>query len=211
MFPVVTIRDPFQWLQSVRMRYERFSLASAHNVHTRFFLALAFQMCRHTYGVKWNHDDERCPNLPPVTSNTNNTVTIEYAAFTQQHASLVHFYNDFYNDYIDAKFPRLIVRMEDLMFHPAAVTRSVCECAGGKLKDEDKFHYVVSSAKKGAAHGAHKTSYTDALRKYGTETTRYHALSANDLAYANEQLDPNVMEWFGYKYYQGDDGTAREA
>jgi hypothetical protein len=152
-------------------------------------------MCRHPYGAEWDRGDDQshCPNLIDA------PVSIEYAAFKQRHDSLVHFWNEWYGDYLAADFPRLIVRFEDVIFHPKEITQAVCECAGGKLKQRG-FKYVVESAKKGDAHGTDKTSYTDALIKYGRETGRYKGMRPEDLEYAKQQLDPRLMEWFNYRY-----------
>lgn len=150
-------------------------------------------MCRHPYSAEWDHDGTHCPNL--VHAN----VEIQYAAFLQQHESLIHFWNEWYQDYIMAEFPRLIVRFEDVVFHPKEVTQAVCECAGGKLKPRG-FKYIVDSAKKGAAHGKDKTSYTDAIIKYGRETGRYNGMEQEDLTYAINHVDPKLMEWFNYQY-----------
>lgn len=150
-------------------------------------------MCRHPYGAVWDHDESHCPNL------INAPVEIQYAALTQHHDSLVQFWNEWYRDYIVADFPRLIVRFEDVIFHPKEITQAVCECAGGTLKKRG-FRYVVESAKVGDAHGTDKTSYTDALIKYGRETGRYKGMQSEDLEYAKQNLDPKLMEWFSYRY-----------
>jgi hypothetical protein len=171
-------------------------------------------MCRHPYGADWPHAPEHCPNLIPneidrtllldakkygTGINTMN-VTVKYAEFRQHHASLVEFWNDWYKSYVQASFPRLIVRFEDVVFHPKQITKTVCECAGGQLNPGKPFRYIVDSAKKGAAHGAQKTSYVDALVKYGTEAGRYTGFEQADLEYAGKHLDPDLMRLFGYHY-----------
>lgn len=201
MFPAVMIRDPYPWMQS---------------------------MCRHPYGAKWPHHAEHCPNPVPnqmdrellksrdgnhmIWRDTSGTfkvpmeatqmnITVVYKEFAQYHDSLVGFWNDFYRDYIQADFPRLMVRFEDLVFHPKQVTKLVCECAGGQLKHPNHFKYIVDSAKKGVgAHGKTRTNYVDALTKYGTEDGRYNGFAADDLEYVRQHLDPELMEMFGYKY-----------
>ena len=186
IFPAVTVRDPFKWAAS---------------------------MCRHSYGAKWKRDDgddphqkqqqQHCPNLVEPSNNNNPVnVTVQYAQFEQQHDSLVGFWNDWYRDYVRAPFPRLIVRFEDVIFHPKLVTKTVCECAGGAMNEHQPFKYIVDSAKKGRAHGAEgqKTSYVDALVKYGTEAGRYKGFAAADLEYARQHLDPDLMRLFGYRY-----------
>jgi hypothetical protein len=183
MFPAVAVRDPFKWMQS---------------------------MCRHEYGAQWKHSPEHCPNLVPLTESdgtaTSKTggvpVHVQYKEFSQDHDSLVEFWNEWYAAYVKAPFPRMIVRFEDLVFHPKYVITTVCECAGGELQKKP-FTYIVDSAKKGdGAHGAksERTSYIDALVKYGTEAGRYKGFARADLDYARQHLDPTLMRSFGYKY-----------
>lgn len=169
-------------------------------------------MCRHEYGANWLHDPSHCPNLVPneideqlfeangVPSTSTMEVTVQYAEFSRQHASLVEFWNDWNLAYVHATFPRLMVRFEDIVFHPKQLTQAVCECAGGKIHTNQPFQYVVESAKKGSAHGTEKTSYVDALVKYGTEIGRYTGFTKNDLQYAQNHLDPDLMRLFGYRY-----------
>jgi hypothetical protein len=186
IFSAVTVRDPFKWMQS---------------------------MCRHEYGAKWHHDKNHCPNLVPnqvdrdkgwVNNNSTNTVpvTVAYLEFTRHHQSLVDFWNSWYQEYKDATFPRLLVRFEDLVFHPKEVTKTVCECAGGEMNKQQPFKYIVDSAKRGDSHGkaTERTSYVDALVKYGTEKGRYQGMTDEDLRFAQENLDPALMKMFGYPY-----------
>lgn len=172
-------------------------------------------MCRHQYGASWNMDTSNkshCPNLIPVSKRFRSIsdsvpVTVQYKEFAVQHDSLVDFWNDWYNEYVNATFPRLIVRFEDVIFHPKEVTKAVCECAGGKLRPyPKKFIYITDSAKKGAAHGndKDKTSYIDALVKYGTIKGRYTGYYPEDIQYATNSLDTNLMNIFGYQFpYNG--------
>ena len=174
-----------------------------------FFLVI-LQMCRHHYGAVWNMDvsnRSHCPNLKPVSKRLRAQmesvpVQVHYKKFTVEHNSLVDFWNDWYKEYIENDFPKLIVRFEDVIFYPKQITKVICECAGGRLIHPDnKFVYITDSAKKGAAHGKdnEKTSYVDALVKYGTEKGRYTGYYDEDLTYANEQLDPYLMNLFGYR------------
>jgi hypothetical protein len=163
-------------------------------------------MCLHEYGASWHHDDKHCPNLVPNQverdKGYNNTipVTVKYVEFSRSHSSLVDFWNSWYQEYIQASFPKLIVRFEDLVFHPKQVTQKVCECAGGEM-NKQPFKYIVDSAKKGeGAHGKERTSYIDALVKYGTEKGRYKGMTEEDLRFAKTHLDPALMAMFGYPY-----------
>jgi hypothetical protein len=189
ILPAVTIRDPYVWMQS---------------------------MCRIHYKAFWAHDNKsenrHCPNLVPtemdrrlfpfLRDKDHVPVRVKYPEFVQQHDSLVGFWNDWYNDYMNASFPRLIVRFEDLVFHAKDVVTQVCHCAGGEMKKK-KFTYIVDSAKKGdAAHGPQeaRTSLVDAMIRYGKDTGRLKYMTKDDLQYAREHLDPKLMEFFNYQY-----------
>jgi len=175
IMPMVTIRDPLIWLQS---------------------------MCRHHYTARWiNPDPSHCPDF---TDPSRSFVTnVKYADFSRRHDSIVHHFNDYYNEYIhESKIPFLLVRFEDLVFHPEETTKTVCECAGGAMKRNGQFHYVVDSAKKGlAAHGKVRTGYVDALIKYSTIPKRYKGYDEEaDLEYIRDSLDPELMNALKYPW-----------
>jgi hypothetical protein len=184
ILPAVTIRDPYAWMQS---------------------------MCRHQYEAFWSHDkDEHCPNLIPNAKDKalfpilrkKKVVPLEvhYPEFVRQHDSLAHFWNDWYNEYAKATFPRVIVRFEDLIFHAKEVTMAVCECAGGEMKEQD-FMYIVDSAKKGlGAHGkqSQRTSFIEAIIRYGKDKGRLSGMSPEDIEFARKSLDRDLVEFFGY-------------
>jgi hypothetical protein len=186
VFPAVTVRDPAAWMQS---------------------------MCRHEYAMKWPHNKTvHCPNLVPngasdymnsplkQVTNSSVPVTVQYKGFTKTHDSLLHHWNEYYSAYTaTATFPHVVVRFEDLIFHPVAVTTAVCECAGGALNR--KFKYVTGSAKKGDAHGKDKTGYIDAIIRYGNDRgDRWKGMTEADLTYTRDHLDPTLMDLFGYHY-----------
>jgi hypothetical protein len=186
IFPAVTVRDPAAWMQS---------------------------MCRHEYAMIWPHNKTiHCPNLVPdgisdymddprkQTTNSSVPVTVQYKEFTVTHDSLLHHWNEWYTAYTAAAiFPRVVVRFEDLIFHPVAVTTAVCECAGGAVNE--KFKYVTGSAKVGAAHGKEKTGYIDAIIRYGNDRgDRWKGMTEADLRYTRDHLDPTLMALFGYHY-----------
>jgi hypothetical protein len=128
-------------------------------------------------------------------------VSVRYADFNRHHKSLIGMWNDWYNEYKNVSFQRLFVRYEDLLFHPKAVAETVCHCAGGTM-NRGKFQYVVDSAKKGiGAHGSVRTGYVDAIIKYGSDRSRYKGYYPEDLVYTRENLDPILMEEFGYQYH----------
>ena len=82
VLPVVLIRDPYTWMQS---------------------------LCRHPYAARWKHGREHCPNLVNK-DNQAVQVSIGYPGSAAVWDSLVHLWNDWYNQYLTADYPRLIVR-----------------------------------------------------------------------------------------------------
>ena len=134
--------------------------------------------------------------------------------FTRHHASLVHFWNEWYGEYYRltaSELPHLMVRMEDLLFFPDEVVPKMCECVGGKLRNATSSTGVnipVTSTKS-TGHKSlttpkgkkiPQTGYVDALIKYGNPATRFHGHSPHDLQYASLYLDKKLMDAFRYQY-----------
>lgn len=155
-------------------------------------------MCHHHYAATWEHTQEHCPDF----SLGDLATMVKYAEFRKEHESILHLWNDYYQEYLDVSFPRLIVRIEDLIFHPEIVTKSVCECAGGSMRDDGKFKYILNSAKRGEhAHGKERTGFVDAIIKYGSEKKRYESYkTAFDLEYIRDHVNHQLMNLLGYNY-----------
>ena len=234
VLPIVTIRDPYIWMSS---------------------------MCRHAYQMSWpTSHDHHCPNLVPSPNDapilrglSSIPVRVQYGDDKERrHFSMVHHYNEWYGAYWNATWPRLMVRYEDLLFHPRTVTEQICRCAGGKLlgnrkiddseklggggdengkaeeesdngdegdeKDKDDsddendddpdtqtvvpFRYVKESAKDNSAvHGDQKTGLLEAMLQYSRterEAIVNHHMTAQDRAFAQTTLDPNLLRLFHY-------------
>jgi hypothetical protein len=185
ILPAVMIRDSYVWMHSI---------------------------CRIKYKAFWPHNKTgHCPNLisdardkaqfPILRNKTVVPVEVrDNKERVRSHNSLAHFWNDWYNEYAKATFPRIIVRLEDLIFHTKEVTTTVCRCAGGEMKKQD-FVYIVESAKYGrGGHGAQskQTSYIDAIVRYGKDTGRLSGLTPEDIEFARNTLDRELMKFFGY-------------
>lgn len=158
-------------------------------------------MCRHPYEVHWEHNATTCPHVV-CNDQTQQTspVQVNYATIITHHDSLPQFWNEWYNDYLQADWPRVIVRMEDLIFHGKNVTETLCKCGGGSPRYQ-QFKHISKSAKLGTAqHGNDKTSLVDAIIRYGTDATRLKGMTPIDLQVTRELLDPNLMALFDYHY-----------
>ena len=188
VLPVVTIKDPYTWMTS---------------------------MCRHSYSANWRHADEHCPNLIPNEVDYSNNwfkdlepgssipVNVRYnQTHKTTHHSLAHLWNDWYGAYEQVtEYPRLIVRFEDFLIYPAEITKKICECAGGVIKDETNFKVVAQSAKgsKGPHTGAE--GLISAIKRYGDINVRKSAFTEKrDIDFIRENLLSDLMTKFHYTY-----------
>uniref|UniRef100_A0A7S1C2K0 Sulfotransferase domain-containing protein n=1 Tax=Corethron hystrix TaxID=216773 RepID=A0A7S1C2K0_9STRA len=174
LLPVVMIKDPFTWLSS---------------------------MCRNPYnwleGRHYLEDGTQCPNLvendEPVPVNVIYSMRKDRAQRPDmKFDSLVHMYNQWYSEWHDAKFPRLIVRYEDLLLHPEEITNRVCTCAGGHWSPNHPFELVSQKAKK------YGTGLEGALARYGNATKRIEDFTTANLEFAKRHLDQKLFKKFHY-------------
>lgn len=201
VLPVVTIRDPYTWMQS---------------------------LCQNAFdlGLHWFSTDKHCPSLVPTETdrkvhgrmksrkfvhnpnkrndevrvlsgslddagfrpdNDEVPIKVQYHSINITYVSIVEFWNEWYGSYQKANFPKLIIRAEDLIFFPEEVTRQVCECAGGKMRTPFSF--------------AHKSPVTlDKMIEYGSGTKRTRHMTSDDLAYAKQNLDSELIQIYGYQH-----------
>ena len=177
VFPVVIIRDPYSWLQS---------------------------MCSHPYATFWRHGKHHCPNLVASEGDRKEYKQVPKESFEvkikfdknmhYKSKSLVHLWSEWYRQYLEVDYPVLLVRFEDLVFQPVTVLREIADCVDGVLND--KIVYQVKSSK---AHGS-GTDYTKAIIKTADTKARPNNMTAADLAFAQQHLDPELMELFHYHF-----------
>ena len=177
VMPIVLVRDPYTWMQS---------------------------MCKHGYEARWPHKyGSLCPNLAKKKLLRNGTpemikLKIAYKP-PAEFKSLAHYWGEWYKQYLEADYPRLIVRFEDIQFHAKELIETVCQCAGAVPRHDDAiFRYVVDSAKWGAAHKS-STNMISAMVKYGSDEQRFTGMSEADFLVAKEVFTPELMELFGYE------------
>ncbi|GKY92160.1 hypothetical protein MPSEU_000187300 [Mayamaea pseudoterrestris] len=179
VLPVTLIRDPFRWLQS---------------------------MCRDGYAAKWSKGiDGRCPNLvlnareKETMQQYSDTfpvnVSMKNKQFWDHYDSLSHMYSTWYRLWLDADYPRLIIRFEDTLFHADQVTALIAKCAGLDFYNASAFKYHVEAAKNTKT----STSFTQAMGKYGRAEGRYNSLEPQDIEYLRTSIDPKLLQVFNYK------------
>lgn len=175
VLPVVLVRDPFWWMQS---------------------------MCKNPYGAKWQHSAELCPNLvqeegssiPVTTKYTFGKQSKKPIRFSISYDSLVHLWNAYYREYLESRHPRLLIRFEDILFHGPAVLQAISDCVGVPM--EKSFEYFVEKSKH---HGEGGTGFLQALVKYGSSSGRVNHYNDRDLAFAVNNLDSTLLQKFNYQ------------
>jgi len=144
--------------------------------------------------VQWEHVLGHCPNLVDPSGSTYK-VKIPYwrSTITDEWDSLADMWSDWNLQYVNADFPRLIVRFEDLLFNAEYVMKKIKECAG--IPENGKpYEYLTEEAKDGGNTG----NFISSVIKYGTELGRYSCLTEQDTAYLKSALDSNLMDKFHY-------------
>jgi len=91
--------------------------------------------------------------------------------------------------------------MEDLVFYPEETLHQVCECAGGKIGEDQKFKLITNSAKGDSQGHDTSTGIYEAWIKYSRANTKErYGFSEADYADARAALDGDRMEALGYKH-----------
>ncbi|GKY97749.1 hypothetical protein MPSEU_000733100 [Mayamaea pseudoterrestris] len=176
VLPIVIIKDMYTWLQS---------------------------MCNSPYEARWKHGEGHCPNLVPNKYDLNHfpalrgrqsvPVKVRFSGnLTMYWDSLVALYNEWYRDYYDAAFPRLIVRFEDLLFAPEELLQAIADCVGADLAPS--IHFNTESAKE---HGS-QTNLVGAIIKIGTGQGRFKNMTEDDLMYIDEEMNEQLRIDFEY-------------
>jgi hypothetical protein len=93
-----------------------------------------------------------------------------------------------------------MVRFEDLQFYAKNITYQICECAGGEIRADRPFQYIVDSAKDGPGHGSNRTGMLKAWIKYGKSMPPQNGFGTADYETAKKELNQDFMTMFGYDH-----------
>ena len=130
-------------------------------------------------------------------------VNVRYKTQVNRYPSLVHFWKDWHDEYYDADFPRLMLRLEDLVFRPYETLKQVCECVDGKFASPDGFQLKGESTKK-FKKGAHaRTQQTNLLSAFSVhlQANRTAGATSADLLLASHVLNHSkAHRFFDYKW-----------
>lgn len=186
---VMVLKDPYTWMQS---------------------------LCRNSYTARWKHHKKHCPNLIPNDVDKEHhyvrddnhekdlqqngiPISIDYNPNTSHYANMADAWNTWNGAYMDADFPRLIIRFEDLLLHAKAVITEICRCYGGTLVNETHIQYIATSAKKPEhGHSGATSGFVEALLLYTNSTNRIKSFTGEDLIFANKSLNQTMMTLLSY-------------
>lgn len=207
--PVVLIRHPYDWME---------------------------RMCSWSYSVYFpkttrpNQLNSQCPWLiyegQVDTEQGWVPVLAKWGVGDRVYQSLVHLWNEWYQQYFyqskstsaststtttsaETSYPRLMVRLEDLIFIPELVISKICHCVGGVYIPESShgrpFVSMLSNAKSNdAGHAATSVAtanlsmmgLVDAWIEYG------HIRNYTNLTYRHlipTVMDPKLLQTFQYQ------------
>lgn len=129
-------------------------------------------------------------------------IIVRYKNEIAKHESLAHFWKEWYQEYFDADFPRLMIRLEDVVFHPYETLKAVCDCAGGTMAPKADFVLQGENAKpsEDKAHSkARKTDLAVAFLDH-LRSNRTKGMSLDDMEFARKILNSSVVrQYFGYE------------
>jgi len=157
--------------------------------------------CQLSYKANWKPGLEgHCPNLVPTEEERQynrykniDTFTVDVERdYEETYDSLADYWTEWYREFMDADFPRLIIRFEDTLFHAEQVMKAVMDCVGQPMERPFKYHLEKSKSSGKAA------DFAGALGKYGSEKGRYDGLAMEDKEYLRSALDATLMRTFHY-------------
>ena len=127
------------------------------------------------------------------------------AGLKVKYDSIAHLWNEWYREYANTtEFPRLIVRMEDILFRAEEVVPTICHCFGGTMSNslgpnELRYYSDVANQNPGVDN-VKGSGLLRSIMTYGNKTLRRQSYQAVQFEAAKEVLDPSLMKLFGYSY-----------
>ena len=209
VLPIILVRDPYRWMQSMCKRpYFAKWRGTGHCPN------LIEEGSATTATGGKSRQPVRVQLSPPPLDGQVET-----------YESLADLWSVWNRQYFDADYPRLMIRFEDLLFHTKEVIGEIVACTGitplydidetgttttsNKNDNQDplartpkprihKFRYHTDAAK---GHGI-STDMISAMSKYGKDRGRSRGYYLDDLVYAQNSLDKELIKLFHYTHPQ---------
>ena len=203
VFPVVVTRDPYTWMQSMcKIGYaaQWYHVVPDHcpNLIPNHVEREWFHKTRPEVASYYQHTRYVASIMMKANYTLDKSVVPLRVVYGQgnfvYHQSLAHLWKDWYQEYYNATFPRLMVRLEDLVFHPAEVITEICDCVGGKAYPKSSMSFQQESAKD---HMKNHTNLSGAMKSH-IYSNRTKGMTLEDLEYAEQVFKDSLMSTFGY-------------
>ncbi|KAG7342006.1 hypothetical protein IV203_007098 [Nitzschia inconspicua] len=212
--PIVMVRDPFIWFQSMcKVRYAAhwYHIVPDHcpnfipnHVEREWFHKSKLELRRIYDGDVWKIDNV----LEKANFTLDNTegpipVWVRYKSETRNHLSLAHMWLEWYEEYFSADWPRLMVRLEDLVFYPHETLRQICECYDGAVYVGDDMLSLTLESVKGGSDNIHgkaedRSGLIDAMINHALQN-RTKGMTMADYTFSTALLrDSKMRQEFGY-------------
>ena len=212
------IKDPWTWMQSMcKTRYAAHWYHIVPN-HCPNFIATQlekdwFDKTKEEVQDYYKNEKQKIWMVDNVINKANYTIDkkiiplyVKYNSENSTHDSLVHMWKDWYQDYYDVQYPRLMIRLEDLVFYPHETIRQVCECVEGAVYvGDENLQLNLNSAIGGSGvgvdniHGTDRTGLLGAMAKH-IKSNKTKGMTKEDYNFAIAALtESDVMNYFRYK------------
>mmetsp|Transcript_21963 Transcript_21963/g.32442 ORF Transcript_21963/g.32442 Transcript_21963/m.32442 type:complete len:373 (+) Transcript_21963:232-1350(+) len=175
VLPVVLLRHPFDWMKS---------------------------MCRRPYAVYWPFNGRNDPSFvcPSIVKDHNMTqkIFVSFGSGNQTFESIVHLWNVWNRGWYNSlAFPRLVIRMEDLLFHADRVVGEICNCVGATMTEN--FQVPLRSSKSNQlGHFNHNTTFLQEFIRHGNLQS-WNRFPRRDVVAARALLDKELLQTFNYQ------------
>jgi len=186
--PIIVIRNPFPWMSN---------------------------MCREGYDARFIKFRIGCPKLVLSDQNHNQTNRVVVRAdqtgkqYTDHYATLADMWSEWYREYLDADYPRLMIRYEDTLLYGPEIMEVIRVCSGAASRhansDTDGGNHSNHSSPKFVYHAQEARAWGGpgslfgALTKLGKTDHYFQTVGGADQEYLlHKGLDQRLMQLFHY-------------
>jgi hypothetical protein len=126
-------------------------------------------------------------------------VTIPSMTNAKSWKTLLHLWNDWYRDYYFNSKHYLMIRFEDLLWHPRSVVEAIRDCVGAVYKGPLFVHVVDQSKWEHVREYGPQSNLISAMIKHGSRQRRIRGMTRADLEVAAAVLDDELLRIFQYQ------------
>ena len=201
ILPIVIIRDPIMWMKSMCETKD----PKQWSAHQKKTCPIFTSPTTTTLDIS---DEMGLPKSFLKTRKPTNTrneaqITVQYSnsSPTETYGNLIDLWNKWNLSWlVDATRPRIILRYEDLLFHPKPVIQLVCNCVAGVLEDNFSNHLEQTKLPRSflSKKKPKEMDLMSEIIESGNKIERENFLSPEELEYARKNLDETLMSLFHY-------------